>query len=217
MSWEIQIPHQDRSQTIGEAIRAHVDSELVGEERDVAFQLDPPSGVETVGDLIDHVESLDSEGRRRLLDKARGAAGLETTGAVDAERALALANSGTSSRLKGCAAPGCTAWPTDEVGLLTEVPDRVWWCESHRDQAGPDDHLPPEPKYVLDLATMSEVAIGAEAERLRAEEEQRSKMLQERDKAKRQDAERVRQLAEARQAEAASSALDPYIGYRDAE
>jgi hypothetical protein len=69
MNWEIPIPVQDRNQMITDAISANVDRALDGTERDVAIEIlfDPPRGIKTIGDLLDHIEKLDAEGRRRLL------------------------------------------------------------------------------------------------------------------------------------------------------
>jgi uncharacterized protein len=48
-----------------------------------------------------------------------------------------------------CAEPSCKSMATNPNGSLRLVPDRRWWCDAHRDQAGEHDHLPPEPTYIL--------------------------------------------------------------------
>jgi hypothetical protein len=93
-----------------------------------------------------------------------------------------------------CAAEDCNAYPLSEQGVPIPVPDRIWWCDRHRDQAGPDDHLPPEVKYVLDFATMSPRAVGAERERLLEEDRERERKAAERQRVKREEAERVAKL-----------------------
>ena len=93
-----------------------------------------------------------------------------------------------------CAEANCNAWPQDEQGLPRPVEDRRWWCSKHRHLAGPDDHLPPEPKYAIDPATMSVKAVGAEAERLLEEDRKRERRAAEREKLRREEAERRRQV-----------------------
>jgi hypothetical protein len=200
VTWSIPIPYQSRDQTITEAISANVERALDGEEREVAFQIlfDPPPGLKTVGDLLNHIEKLGAEGRRRLLDKARAEAGLKSTGAVDAHEAFeqntAALPPSPGPRPQSCAAEGCVAYPMNELGVPVPVADRTWWCDQHRHLAGENDHLPPEPRYELDLRTMSERPTAAEQERLLKEEEERVAKVAERTRIKREEGERLAEL-----------------------
>jgi hypothetical protein len=108
------------------------------------------------------VAELEGAGARELVDKARESIGMPTTAAEEAdlrwERENANLPPGRDADgrcFQSCAAENCNAYPLNEMGVPTPVVDRVWWCSKHRGMAGPDDHLPPEPKYVLDFATMS--------------------------------------------------------------
>ena len=204
MSWEIKVPFQSRDQTIPEAIKAHVDQSLEGEDRDIAFQLLLTTQAKTMGELIDQIESLDGEGRRHLLNRKRAELGLESTEDVEAHRRFETANrnlrpgrdaEGKSFQI--CAEPNCNAWPQGpEQGEPLAVVDRKWWCDRHKDQAGPDDHLPPEPKYVIDFATMGLKAVGAEQERLLEEDRKREQKAHERELRRREESERLRKLEE---------------------
>jgi hypothetical protein len=197
----IAIPYQSREQTITEALAAGVERALEGEERDVATWLLLQAKQETMGQLLDHVESLDEDGRRRLLDKARTAAGLDTVDDAEAHRRFEMANAALppgrdaeGKVFQGCAAKNCNAFPQDELGIPTPVADRVWWCGRHKDQAGAEDHLPPEVRYVLDPATMSPRAVGAERERLLEEDRERERKAAEREQLRREEAERLANL-----------------------
>ena len=116
VTWEIRVPYQSRDQTIIEAIEAHVDQALEGEDREVAFQLLFIARFKTMGELIDHVESLDTEGQRRVLDGARKAAGLEASEDIDSRerferynRALPKGRDAEGRTFQICAEPNCNA------------------------------------------------------------------------------------------------------------
>jgi hypothetical protein len=85
MTWSIQIPYQSRDQTIADALASGVDRAIErGEDRDVvSMLLLQASEFRNMGALIDHVESLDADGRRQLLDRARKDAGLEASEDID--------------------------------------------------------------------------------------------------------------------------------------
>jgi hypothetical protein len=204
MSWEIKVPFQDRSQTITEALEANVDQALEGEDRDIAFQLFLTTDFKTLGELIDHVESLDADGRRQLLNKKRAELGLESVEDVDAHRRFETANRNlrpgrdAEGRIfQGCHAANCHAVPLDEQGRPVPVPDRRWWCDRLKDQAGPDDHLPPDDLHPrLDLATMRLLPSKAEEERALAEDRKREEAAREREQLRREESERLRKLEE---------------------
>jgi hypothetical protein len=89
------------------------------------------------------------------------------------------------------------------VGIKREADggaDRKYWCDLHRDQADPDDHLPPAPRYVLDH-NFHPVPVGEEAERLRREEAERQEAFREEEEARRAEAARLRKLTEHRRAQ----------------
>ena len=190
---EIQIPYQDRAQTLADAIACNVDRALDGEERDIAFQVlfdSPPS--QTMGELFDR---LDADGRD-IVNKARSELGLESVEEVEAHQAFEAANRNlppsrdAEGRIfQSCHAANCQVFPLGEHGEPVSVPDRRWWCDQHGDQAGPEDHLPPEPEYVLDMRTMSLKAVGAERERLLEEDRQLVEKARERQERQRQEAE----------------------------
>lgn len=201
MSWEIKIPFQSRDQTISEALAAGVDQAIErGEDRDVTTQILLNSSG-TMGELIDHLGSLDAEGQRRVLDGARKAAGLEASEDIDSRerfqrhnRALPPGRDADGRQFVGCAEPNCMARPLDEMGAPVPVTDRVWWCDRHKDQAGPDDHLPPDdlrPRF--DPMTMQLLPSMAEEKRLKEEDRKREEAARER----RERRERRRQESEA--------------------
>jgi hypothetical protein len=206
MSWEIRIPYQDRSQTIRDAIEAHVDQSLEGEDRAIAFQLFLTTEFKTLGELIDHVESLDGDGRRRLLNEKRAESGLDSIEDVEgharfeaANRALRMGPSRDEQgrRFVGCAEPSCNVWPQGPQGEPIAVLDRVWWCDRHKDQAGPDDQLPPDDLQPrIDLATMQLLPSKAEQERLIEEDRKREGAVREREKHRREESERLWKLEE---------------------
>ncbi len=92
--FEIKIPYQSRGQKVSEALAAGVDRAVErGEDRDVVTSLlVQAAGFKNMGALIDHVESLDAEGRRDLLNKARAGVGLDTVEDVQAHRTFIRAN-----------------------------------------------------------------------------------------------------------------------------
>jgi hypothetical protein len=210
MTWSVPIPHHDRDQELGEILALGLDQRIEDDEehRVVAHLLIEATferGVKSVGDLLD----LEPGRKRALLDRARVSAGLKTVAQEEleldrqAQYRASAARAYTDEegrRLTTCAASGCGAFPTDEVGAWRPVADRKYWCDLHRDQADPDDHLPPEPRYVLDH-NFHPVPVGEEAERLRLEEEERQEAVRKAEETKRAEAERLRKLTEHRRAQ----------------
>jgi hypothetical protein len=84
--------------------------------------------------------------------------------------------------------------PVGYGGVPIPVADRRWWCPRHKDQAGPEDHLPPEPKYAIDFATMSVKALGPEQERLLEEDRKLVEKAREREERRRQEAEALAEV-----------------------
>jgi hypothetical protein len=184
---------------VHDAIRKSPD--LDDEERKVAaavaFKALERGTVRAAG-LVAELEGPDA---RKIVDEARTSIGMKTiadeAAHKDFERVNAALPPGRDAEGKafmGCADPNCNAYPMNEMGVPAKVVDRVWWCDRHRDQAGPEDHLPPEVRYVLDLATMSPVAVGAERERLLEEDRKREAKARERERIQREEAERLAKL-----------------------
>jgi hypothetical protein len=161
-------------------------------------------GTSKVGDLLSELEKAGPEGRRRIVNQARTGCGLDTLEDEAAHRAFVMANrnlrpgrDAQGKIVQGCHAAGCNAWPQDEQGLPVAVADRVWWCARHKDQAGPDDHLPPDDLHPrLDLATMTLRPSRAEEERLIEEDRKREQKVRERQERQRQEAEAIEAVRE---------------------
>jgi len=111
------------------------------------------------------------------VDRAREAAGLPSISALEFEatqRALVPSDRDEMGlKFQSCAAQGCEAVPLDSSGLPTGVVDRRWWCDQHKDQADPEDHLPPE-QWSVDAA-MGLTPGPVEKAQMVAEDERRQK------------------------------------------
>lgn len=109
------------------------------------------------------------------------------------------------ARAQHCHAPNCLNFPTKANGVLRPVRDRRWWCPEHRDQAGPEDHLPPEPTYIPRPGSIFGVMLNPaseEAKRVRAEFERQQEEKRERealDEREREAFARVRERYEDRE------------------
>jgi hypothetical protein len=211
MTRELRVPLLDRSDPLDLAELHDYVHEAIADptERrvtfEVLFDLATAMGIKSYGDLDDHLERLEPLGRRRLVDQARSNLGMESLADEKGHQVFEAANRALrmrpardehGRRFVGCAEPSCNAWPQNEQGLPVAVGDRVWWCPAHKDQAGPEDHLPPEPKYALDLATMSWRPIGAERERGLEEDRKFKEAARERTLAWHAEGERLRKLEE---------------------
>jgi hypothetical protein len=129
---------------------------------------------------VDLVAELEGADAREIVDEARQSLGMNTVGEQEAaerfERENANLPPGRDAEgrcFQACAAENCNVYPMNGMGVPTPVVDRIFWCDAHKHLAGPDDHLPPELKYVWDMATMSLRAVGGERERLLKEDEER--------------------------------------------
>jgi hypothetical protein len=110
---------------------------------------------------------------------------------------------------QGCHAPNCHAVPFDDQGRPVPVAASRWFCGKHEDQAQAGDLDPPDDlRPRLDFATMRLLPGRAEEERERRDWEARIAAINERDKAKRDQAERMRAIAEARRAN-----MKPPVGF----
>ena len=231
MSWSIPIAYQSRDQTTTEALEAGVDQKFEGEERSVFIELlfNPPDPrIRTMGELEDHFEGRDQDGRRRLLDEARKSAGLPTTGELDhaAEHrkmlrddppmpALQPTRDHLGQVVQECAAEGCRAMSRNAGGAIAPVRARKWWCELHAEQAEPGDLEDWEPATVQfdplsgGLLFPEERALAAEHYARQAEQrdEEHHKRLEQRQA----EAERIRILEEQRPEPPPAPGLDPYM------
>ncbi len=151
-------------------------------------------GKTKVGDLLGELEAAGPDGRRRIVDQARENLGMMSLADEEGHRAFEVANRALRMRPSYdehgrrsvvCAEANCNAWPQGEQGEPLPVADRVWWCDRHRHLAGPEDHLPPEPKYEIDPHTFAVTAVGAEKERLLAEDEKLRRGAEEREQRRR--------------------------------
>jgi hypothetical protein len=208
---ELRIAYQDEGDQILDAIdaaRATLDGDELRVTEQLIRQALEQRSVTRVGDLLEELEQVGQTGRRRLVDEARTSLGMKTLDAEKADREFkrvtrTLVGSGRDADgriFQVCAAEDCLVYPLSEQGVPIPVPDRRWWCDRHKDQADPDDHLPPEPKYVLDFATMSPRAVGAERERLLEEDRERERKAAERTRLRREEGERLWKLEQEWQA-----------------
>ena len=154
MSWSLPIPFQSRDQTVIEALANRVERALPVEERPVATQLLLSAEQKTIGELCDYVESLDGAGRRRLLNKARRAVGLDSIEDVEAHMKFENANSAGARAMR-------------VSGAREEV---------------------------FDFATMQVRPAGRYAEELLEKQEREIALLRERDRGRREEAERLAKL-----------------------
>jgi hypothetical protein len=162
--YRLEIPHRGRSQPLDlEAVdcaRSLENPEQRAVAREVLWSAVVDSDMTTIGELLDAL--ADPAERRRIGDAGREAAGLPTFSERERnqERARALrwpprapAPAGSARDEQGravqqCHAEGCRAISTNADGSHRPIADRLWWCPGHRDQAGPEDHLPPPPPRV---------------------------------------------------------------------
>jgi hypothetical protein len=182
---------------------------LDGDERRIVRQvgldlaLEYGSRIETVGDMLDLIASAGPQGRRQLVDNARVALGQPTIEDEQLKaRQSAINNAlpmtdGQGGRITGCSAPNCNRMPTHPSGsgALRPVADRRWWCDDHKHLAGPDDHLPPEPTYILGPGFRFRLnPRSEEAKRVRAEEEERRAEFEAKQRAREAEGERLAKL-----------------------
>ena len=148
-TWEIRVPHRGRDESlIDTASNArHLPEGERGPAREIVFaaMLD---GLSTAGQLLDHLQAMDTHERRQLLDNARQQAGLESIADVEAgmraevaSRAGEIIASQYDPQLcHGRTADGnfCNALPLNN-GVPAATNTKKWFCEAHRGQARPGD------------------------------------------------------------------------------
>jgi hypothetical protein len=191
----IWVPFRDRGDTLADmadAARALPASEDRAVVRGLCLEA-AESGMTSAGQVIDALEGMTPDARRRLLDRARERADVPTTAEVSAAAArkvrapivydVAPPRDAIGRALQVCPASGCRAFLTDPVtGAHAPHAAKRWWCSEHEHLAAPGDLDPWQSRIVIgpggafvDLDEQErDAAIQArEAERRAAEQEQR--------------------------------------------
>jgi hypothetical protein len=144
-AWAIHLPHRgDRSAplaSVSEAARFLPQDE----DRAITRQLVMDwrlGGLKTVGDALDLVAALEPAERRRVLNHARKAIGLQSVEEVEAAqpKPLRVRTTGAGGGFPTCAADGCNAAPVRaSTGVFYHPGVRRWWCPDHEHLAEPAD------------------------------------------------------------------------------
>ena len=120
------------------------------------------AGDETVGEVIEHLESVSSEERRAIADRAREDAGLVSFTEVEKNQELARIRRWPPAppspppeqdRIQECHAEGCRRFPRRPGWGPTPSDAKRWFCSRHRTpEAGyqPGDLDPPKPSVRVD-------------------------------------------------------------------
>jgi hypothetical protein len=96
----------------------------------------------TAGDMLDALDGMAPDARRRLLDRSREGAGLPTTAEVAAAATRKVSRppifddapprDEIGRALQVCAEPGCRTFPIDPVtGAHAPHNAECWWCDEH--------------------------------------------------------------------------------------
>jgi hypothetical protein len=231
MSWQIPLAHQGRSQTLSEALECGVDRAFEGEEHRVFIQLllsPPVPGLRTMGELEDHLEGLDQDSFKALVDRLRTSAGLPSaTQLEDAQKLRKIVRDDPprpmpqptreqdGSLLQQCAASDCEAISTDAAGVVGPVKARRWHCPIHLDQAEPGDMEDWQPEPVVRLDPLTGGVRFIEEDRLAAEhydrlQEQRAEERRKRQEQLKAERERVRALEDQLPKPELRPGQDPY-------
>jgi hypothetical protein len=122
----------------------HVRALPAGEDRDVVRGLvleAAHSGMSTAGDVLDALEGMTPDARRRLLDRARERGGLPSLAEVKEQAARrvstppifdAPARDEAGCAIQWCSEPGCRAFPVRPgSGAVMPHPAKRWWCPEH--------------------------------------------------------------------------------------
>ena len=132
--WALNVPHRDRDEPLT-AVAAHArhldgDDRAVARRIAIAAQLD---GMQSAGELIDHLAELSPGERRGILDRARAEVGLPSTAEVEAAqpKPLEVRRVNGAGGFPACAAEGCNAVPM-RAGVFYSPGVRKWWCPAAR-------------------------------------------------------------------------------------
>ncbi len=145
MSWSLHVAHRRRDDSLVD-VAGLARTLPPGPERDVARELAVQArldGLATAGQLIDRLEHADGAQRRRLLDRAREAAGLEPLAELEQQERIAALRA-RPEPFTSCAIPGCRNLPTVGPGnpTLRDPHVRRWHCGEHEHLAQPGDMQP---------------------------------------------------------------------------
>jgi hypothetical protein len=182
MSRAFSIPCRSRDESLA-VTASHARVLPTDEDRDVSRQLVLGAymgGVaETAGELLDHLASLEPHELRHTLDAARVAAGVPTTGEVEADErfraASAAGRASMESTYQGCHATDCHALPIHEAGGLRPVNVVRWFCPEHVHLAAPGDISErPAPWRLSPSGAIVEDNAAADAAQAAAEESRRA-------------------------------------------
>ncbi len=141
MTWKISIPHRFRDESLIDAA-SHCRKLGQDDDRQVARQIvfkAMERGLRTAGDLLDELEKLAPDARRRLLDQARAAVGLPDTATIEARQRVQINRVTVNEGLQSCHADGCSAIPLTESRGWRPVNVTRWHCPAHEHLAGPGD------------------------------------------------------------------------------
>jgi hypothetical protein len=143
---EIRVPYRDRDDSLadlGDLARA-----MPAEDRAVVRGLvleAAESGMSTAGQVIDALEGMSVDERRRLRDRARERAGMPAEAAARNVSAPLIPDApprdAAGCAIQICAAKSCGTYPVSPYGATVPVNARRWWCEQHR--AGHEDDMEP--------------------------------------------------------------------------
>jgi hypothetical protein len=203
---ELRIPYRDRSDSVVYAIndaRAIEDPDERRVVRDVLKEA-AVTGAATIGQLLDRLEGMTPNERRRVVDEARVRVGLRTIADEMAlrdfnARSQAIAMNRVERDARGlaeqvCAVKGCNEYAIDPVtGAHAKTAERRWHCPAHVHLAGPTDleaWQPPQVRYSAGGGLQWDGEAEAEAARVERE------------------LERVRQRREARRGDRAAEAAE---------
>jgi hypothetical protein len=149
----IRVPFRSRDDSLAD-VADYARALPAGEDRDVVRGLvleAAESGMTTAGDMLDALEGMTPEARRRLLDRAREHADVPTTAEVKAKAARKVsapminedARDEIGRALQVCSASGCKTFPIDPTtGAHVPHVARRWWCDVHSHLAAPGDLEP---------------------------------------------------------------------------
>ena len=207
----IRVPFHDRSDSLADMADA-ARALPAGEDRAVVRGLvleAAESGMGTAGQVLDALEGMTPDARRRLLDRARERADIPTTAQVSAAAArkvsapivydVAPPRDEIGRALQVCAAPCCRKFPTDPVtGAHAPHAAKRWWCDVH--VAG---HEPDMEQW------RSRIVIGPGGAFIDLDEQERDAAIQAREAKRRADeleARRAARIAEWPQVQAEDAA-----------
>ncbi|MGH2966319.1 MAG: hypothetical protein ACRDMH_13215 [Solirubrobacterales bacterium] len=212
MAASIRIPWRSRDEPLdGQAIE-QLPRALPAPDRAVARELfieARGAGCRTVGDALDLFNRATTAERRAYADGARGAVGAPTLADEDKRLESARASRFPSpapappvrdaegKAIQQCPAEGCENVSTTPQGALRPVPDRRWFCPSHKHLAAPGDDEPDPDLNVVRLSPFGTPLPRREVEEFYAAEYRREeRRLREEDEGRAEERERLANLEE---------------------